>query len=102
MYPSPQVKGVQWVIEPDEYDHAALLWPERCPLVLMGDHRSGARLLRDAAADSSDSIASLSARPSGRRKLRRLADMIEGLLANARAGRPVQLRPPPEHHQRGA
>eukprot|EP00291_Cryptomonas_curvata_P004566 CAMPEP_0172189854 /NCGR_PEP_ID=MMETSP1050-20130122/22768_1 /TAXON_ID=233186 /ORGANISM="Cryptomonas curvata, Strain CCAP979/52" /LENGTH=203 /DNA_ID=CAMNT_0012864621 /DNA_START=285 /DNA_END=893 /DNA_ORIENTATION=- len=64
-----QVKQAYRVIGPTEYNRAVRSRPPCCPLPLTGDHRSGQRLLVDAAADSVLTVAVLSRSAPGRAKL---------------------------------
>ncbi len=64
-------------VSPDVYDEAARTSPERCPLVLAGDLRSGQELLKGARADSMQTIESLVASRKGRMMLNALAEHIE-------------------------
>ena len=76
-----QVKIAHRIIGPDEYDDAVRRWPQSCPLVMLGDFRSGRQLLADAAADSAETLASLASSPSGCAAMDNIADHLELLLA---------------------
>ena len=75
------MKVAHRVIGPDEYDDAARRWPHCCPLVALGDARSGRQLLADAAADAAEAerIGPLRGSPAGRAVLDRVADCVERL-----------------------
>ena len=45
------------VVTPEDYDTAARLRPETCPLHYMGDRRSGNQLLADAVDDDAITVA---------------------------------------------
>ena len=68
-------------IDPDEYDAVMQNQPWACPLALLGDRRSGAEQLAGAAADVTQTVASLAATPSGRAMLDQLAVHVEKILA---------------------
>ena len=76
-----QIKIAHRLIGPDEYDDAVNRWPHCCPLVMLGDFRSGRQLLADAAADSAETLSSLSTSPAGRATLDNVAVHLEQLLA---------------------
>ena len=65
------------VISPEEYDWATEHKPHLCPLVFAGDRRTGLQLLRDAAAESAQSMESLACSPGGQAKLDTLAASVE-------------------------
>jgi hypothetical protein len=52
------VRYLTRVVTPEDYDAAARLQPETCPLYYMGDRRSGHQLLADAIADDAITVAS--------------------------------------------
>ncbi len=81
-----QIKIAHRLIGPDEYDDAIRRWPHRCPLVLLGDFRSGRQLLADADADSAETLTSLATSPRGRAMLDNVADHLDQLLANIELG----------------
>ncbi len=76
-----QVKIAHRLIGPDEYDDAVRRRPDCCPLVMLGDYRSGRQLLADAPADSAETLTSLATTPTGRATLDKVADHLEQLLA---------------------
>lgn len=76
-----KVKIAHRLIGPDEYDDAARRWPQCCPLVMLGDLRSGRQLLADAPADSAETLASLATSPRGCAAMESVAVHLEGLLA---------------------
>lgn len=76
-----QIKFAHRLIGPDEYDDAVRRWPTCCPLVMLGDFRSGRQLLADAPADSAETLSSLAMSPTGRATLDNLAVHLEQLLA---------------------
>ena len=47
------------VVSPDDYDAAARLRPETCPMHYMGDRRTGRQLLADFDADAAVTVAAL-------------------------------------------
>ena len=67
------------VITPREYDEAAQRYPHCCPLVLMGDRRSGQQLLDDAAADAAQTVGGMpvARSPAGRARLDVLGAHLE-------------------------
>ena len=76
-----QIKTLLREISPDEYDDAIKHSPSCCPLVLIGDHRSGRQLLADAALDTAQTIESLSQSCAGRAALEGVAGYLEAELA---------------------
>jgi hypothetical protein len=54
-----QVRYLTRIVTADDYDAAARLRPETCPLYYMGDRRSGRSLLADCPADASVTVAAL-------------------------------------------
>ncbi len=80
-FPLPQIKVAHRLIGPDEYDDAVSRWPHCCPLVVLGDCRSGRQLLADAPADSEETLISLAASPKGSAMLDNVAVHLELLLA---------------------
>ena len=81
-YPcSEQIKLLLREVSPDEYDNAAKYSPSCCPLVLIGDYRSGRQLLADAALDAAQTIESLSHSYAGRAALGGVAGYLEVELA---------------------
>ena len=75
--PHPQLKHEHKVIAPEVYDEALRLTPGLCPLTIVGDLRSGARLLADAAADSVQTVTSAASSPAGRAGLMLLMARVE-------------------------
>jgi hypothetical protein len=65
------------IVSPQEYDHAALHHPHRCPLVLMGDRRSGQQLIDSAAEDFQQTMQSLAGSAEGLARLDSLATHLE-------------------------
>ena len=59
------------VIDAAEYDAAARQTPDECPLLAMGDLRSGRQLLDDFAADSRRTVSRMSESRRGHPPLRR-------------------------------
>jgi hypothetical protein len=76
-----QFKQFIRVITPDEYDEAARLTPHACPLVVMGDLRSGQQLLDDIPVDSTQTIESLTQSRKGRAALDLVAEVVERRVA---------------------
>jgi hypothetical protein len=74
-----QVMAACHIVSPQEYDHAALHHPHRCPLVLMGDHRSGQQLIDSAARtqDFQQRMQSLAGSAEGLARLDSLATHLE-------------------------
>ncbi len=72
-----QLKYCIRAVSPVVYDEAVQCSPERCPLVLAGDLRSGRELLKSARADSMQTIESLVSSRKGRIMLIKLAEHIE-------------------------
>ena len=72
-----QFKQIHQVITADAYDEALRSTPELCPLTLVGDMRSGAQLLADAAADSAQTIESMVLSHAGRVGLQHLLERIQ-------------------------
>ena len=54
-----QVRCLTRVLTPDDYDAAARLRPETCPMYYMGDRRTGRQLLADLDADAAVTVAAL-------------------------------------------
>ena len=94
--PRRQIKAAHRVIDPDEYDDAARRWPHLCPLVALGDARTGRELLADAAADSAEAerIGPLRSSAAGRAVLDRIAGRLERLVASLEAPPPPPPPPP--------
>ena len=72
-----QLKQIHQVITEEAYDEALRSTPELCPLTLVGDMRSGAQLLADAAADSVQTIESMVLSHAGRAGLQHLVERIQ-------------------------
>jgi hypothetical protein len=66
-------------VPPAEYDAAVLQAPEECPLIVMGDLRSGRQLLEDFAADMRLTMRRLSASRRRSPALRRLSKAVTEL-----------------------
>ncbi len=75
-----QAKLACRVVTPQEYDEASLRHPHCCPLVMMGDRRSGQQLLDSAAEDLEQSMEFLANSPEGRARLDCLAEHLEQLV----------------------
>ncbi len=75
--PIRQTLVVCRVITPREYDEAAQRHPNCCPLVMMGDRRSGQQLLDCAGEDLEQTMESLASSPEGRAQLDCLAEHLE-------------------------
>ena len=54
-----QVRFLTRIVTPDDYDAAARLRPETCPMYYMGDRRTGRQLLADFDADAAVTVAAL-------------------------------------------
>ena len=100
--PPPQVRQAYRVIGPAEYNRAVRRSPRCCPLPITGDHRSGQRLLVDAAADFALTVAALARSAPGRAALspvlahlKDLLDRIERGTAPAPLEARRRRRPPP-------
>ncbi len=65
------------VVTPQEYDEAAQRHPQRCPLVMMGDLRSGQELIDSAAEDYAQTLGALAGSEAGRARLDGLAERLE-------------------------
>ncbi len=74
-----QAKLACFVVTPQEYDEASLRHPNCCPLVMMGDRRSGQQLLDSAAEDLQQPMECLASSPEGRARLDCLAEHLEQL-----------------------
>ena len=68
-------------ISPQEYDEAVARWPHLCPLLIMGDRRSGQQLLDDAPVDTALTLSSLARCLAGRRLLDKIAECLEHEIA---------------------
>jgi hypothetical protein len=81
-FPSPcrQVKMAHQPITPSEYDEAALRVPHCCPLVAMGDSRSGQELVDDVGTDSVQTVEAMAGTVKGRSRLDRLAQHLHAQL----------------------
>ena len=65
------------IVTPQEYDEAAQHHPHRCPLILMGDRRSGQQLIDSAAEDVQQTLQSLACTKEGMVRLDCLAAHLE-------------------------
>ena len=72
-------------IDAAEYDAAALRAPHECPLLAMGDLRSGRQLLEDFHADGRLTVARMSESRRGSPQLRRLAAAVAELAGRLEA-----------------
>jgi hypothetical protein len=75
-----QTKHTSLIITASEYDAALKHTPWACSLAVMGDHRSGHKLLACAQSDARRTVASLAATRRGRSAFMRMADAIEHLV----------------------
>ena len=64
-------------ISAEEYDAAVIALPDTCPLVLIGDRRSGRQLLADAAKDLDQPFSAIAASRSGMTALQAVAALLE-------------------------
>ena len=76
-----QLKQSMRVVTTEEYDIAALTTPSCCPLVVMGDCRSGQQLLDDAPMDMKARMAHLVCTHLGRASLNNVLAYLECRLA---------------------
>ena len=61
-----QVRYLTRIITAEDYDAAARLRPETCPMHYMGDRRTGRQLLADFPADAAVTVAALARRLAAR------------------------------------
>lgn len=74
------------IISADEYDDAARRTPHLCPLIMIGDLRSGMELLNDAAQDMSTTIEAMCGSRHGRALLENVARCLEDQVRSITAG----------------
>ena len=77
-----QLRQSMRVVTAEEYDIAAFTTPSCCPLVVMGDCRSGQQLLDDAPMDTKARMAHLICNHSGRESLNNVLAYLERRLAD--------------------